>query len=235
MPNCAINVAFSQAVGGKEFKSESCAQYHNVTPGSIVSRKVQDTLGQDVQKWVNVHELSDLVGAVVNLVVNNLIGTKFMCLSCAGRTPPSGRTVTVTGGGSSACRADIECPGTTACMSEVSSSSCSCVSGPSRPGSCPSNPIRLHCTLTSVPRGTSTTLTMFITDSRSAASGAPYQYVYRLIPNNPTEMTTSLATLTVSLPTTDVTTDADGNFTAVFGVTDSTSRDGRADCSAKLL
>ncbi|MDO8558653.1 MAG: hypothetical protein Q7S09_05770 [bacterium] len=95
--NCAVNVAFASVVNGKDFKSESCADFENVTPGSVVAKKVSATLEQDVGGWVNVHELSDLIGAVVNVLLNKLIGTKFMCLSCAGKTPAKGTTINVGG------------------------------------------------------------------------------------------------------------------------------------------
>lgn len=94
--NCAINVVFDKVVSGKPFKSESCAQYHNVTPGSIVKSKLEEPLGKgEFQKWINVHELSDLISTLITSTVNRLIGTKFMCLSCASKTSAASETKTL--------------------------------------------------------------------------------------------------------------------------------------------
>ena len=96
--NCALNVAFSAAVLGQQYTSNQCAQYSNVTPGGIVAAKIEKALLQDIDTWVNVHELSDLIAAFINTALNKLIGARFFCLDCTGAVAQSGLTVGVGGG-----------------------------------------------------------------------------------------------------------------------------------------
>lgn len=94
---CAVNVAFSAAVNGRNFNVNQCSEYANVTPGSLVARKLGAGLSeQEFARWINVHEITDLIGALFNGVINRLIGTRFFCLACAGGALPS-QTIQVGG------------------------------------------------------------------------------------------------------------------------------------------
>jgi hypothetical protein len=130
---CAVSAIFKAAVDGENFTQESCAQMKNVTPGSVVGSKITANLNQDVASWVDTHALGDIVGALINDVLNKLIGTKFMCLSCGSGNGTGGTTG---GGGSTvgrACYSDASCGTGAYCAGNGTNCACASGQGPGNP------------------------------------------------------------------------------------------------------
>ncbi|MDP3963727.1 MAG: hypothetical protein Q8Q39_04485 [bacterium] len=90
---CAVTAIFASALAGEEFENKSCAEYKNVTPGSVVSEKLKQHLTQEKDQWVETETIAQLLAAFIDTALNKFVGTKFMCLSCARGTTAGGGTV----------------------------------------------------------------------------------------------------------------------------------------------